>query len=79
MKKSKDSNVEPIPSEMCLNESSLPDQFASDFDAKVKAIVDTTTIDNAVYNRRKIVKSYDKMFMDEGAIKECINLFDDVL
>ena len=39
----------------------------------------STTIDNAVYNDRKIVKSYDKMFMNEGAIKECINLFDDVL
>ena len=39
----------------------------------------STTIDNAVYNGRKIVKSYDKMFMNEGAIKECINLFDDVL
>ena len=55
-----------------LTQADMPDHFARFFNKKVIDIMNTTVIDNEIYNGEKRVESSDMMFMDKGAIKECI-------
>ena len=77
VKIAKDLNIEPIPTNMygegeLLTHADMPDHFASFFNKKVIDIMSATVIDNEIYNGEKKVESSDLMFMDKGAIKECI-------
>ena len=48
------------------------DEFARFFDDKVKKIVDTTVVDENIYNGTRKIYSNNKMFMDQKSVKECI-------
>ena len=76
VKIAKDLNIEPIPTNMygegeLLTHADMPDHFASFFNKKVIDIMNTTVIDNEIYNGVKRVEASDMMFMDKRAIKEC--------
>ena len=77
VKIAKDLNIEPIPTNIygegeLLTHADMPDHFASFFNKKVIDIMSAMVIDNEIYNGEKKVESSDLMFMDKGAIKECI-------
>ena len=55
-----------------LEDNDQPDQFASYFDEKIKAIINTPCIDDSVYNGRKKVESLYKIFMDQESIRDCV-------
>ena len=77
VKIAKDISIDPIPKNMFkernpVNEDSLCNEFAKFFDDKVKNIVESTTIEDGLYKRRRIINSNNKMFMDESSVRECI-------
>ena len=47
-------------------------KIAKDQSEKVKNIVETTKIDENIYNGERKIYSNSKMFMDEASVKECI-------
>ena len=77
VKAAHDAEANHLPSMMFLNDSliedsSLPDVFASFFDGKIKMLVEKTAIVDNVYNGRKLVNSENKMFMNSSDVRECI-------
>ena len=47
-----------------IDEGSIHNVFEQYFDEKVKNIVETTKIDDGIYNGKPIINSNNKMFMD---------------
>ena len=77
VKIAKDQSVEPIPQKLykegnLIDDRNVCDEYARYFDEKVKNIVDTTTIDENIYNGERKIYSNSKMFMNEASVKECI-------
>ena len=77
VKAARDVNSSELPDKMYLNgilieEKELPDAFANFFDTKIKNIASEITIENDVYNGKRIVEAEDKMFMTRDNIRECI-------
>ena len=72
-----DQNIEYIPDQMKQNGSIIPnenlaEEFACMFEKKIKDIVSTTTIDDAVYNGVRKVTVQDLNFMSVNNIREAI-------
>jgi hypothetical protein len=77
VKTARDSTSNPLPNRLYLNDilvpgKELPDTFAAYFDSKIKNLLGDTTVDNNVYNGKKIVTCTDRMFMGSEEIRESI-------
>ena len=49
-----------------------PDRFAEHFDNKIKNLLGDISLDDQVYNGRKVVNAVNKNFMDYSSVLECI-------
>ena len=77
VKIAKDVNITGLPHTMYKNNvpidtNFLQDSVASYFNEKFFGRASGVNVDNQVYNGSKKFDSTNKMFMDEGSIKECM-------
>ena len=69
--------VDVIPQVLYKNQQEIihtkaPEEFARFFKNKVKTIVDSSVINEEVYNRKRKVLAANKMFMDQASIRTVV-------
>ena len=55
-----------------VHQNEVANVFASYFDNKIKSLLDEVTINENVYNGRKLIDTSDKFFMSEPEIFQCM-------
>ena len=77
VKIAKDLNVESLPKTLFeegaeIQTDQVAERFANFFDTKIKNIINSTGVDDEVYNGSTKAKSEAKFFMDPLSVKECM-------
>jgi hypothetical protein len=73
----KDTNITTIPKcifldGIAIDNSRLPDKFASYFDSKIVTLLSEVSKDDSVFNGEKKVNATSTFFMYKASVKECI-------
>ena len=77
VKIAKDLNIESLPKTLFeegaeIHTDQVAERFANFFDTKIKNIINSTEVDDGVYNGSNKAKSEVKFFMDPLSVKECM-------